>query len=101
MSTFPGRAMRELTDAGDVRRAIDTRRVMHDRDDDRTTRASALYEQLRVMTNAELTVRHPDPHAAMSMSRAAMIADIVDAEVQPATEDAGNPRKGKGSFDSS
>jgi len=97
MPTFPSRAMRELTDAGDVRRAIDTRRVMHDRDLDYESRASALYEELRTLSTDDLRIRSMN---AAGSSRVVMIAEIVAREVQPTSDDVGEPRKGMGSSDS-
>ena len=103
MPSFPSRAMRELTDTGDVRRAIDTRRVMHDRDDERATRASALYEELRLMTVPELIARATGLRIehALVFARAALIGDIIEAEVPPTVDDVGEPRRERGSSDSS
>lgn len=96
MPTFPTRAMRELTDAGDVRRAMDTRRVMHNRDDDRTTRASALYEELRLLDDATLASL-----AGFVASRVVMIADIIERDDQPTTEGVGQRTKEMGPSGSS
>jgi hypothetical protein len=103
MPSFPSRAMRGLSDVGDVRRAIGTRRVMHDRDDDRARRASALYEELRLMTVDELIARATGLRIdhALVVARAALIGDIIEAEVQPTTEDVGNRTKEMGPSGSS
>ena len=57
VSSLPDRALRGLTDAGEVRRALDERRVMHHRDEARANWASELYEELRELSTAELVER--------------------------------------------
>lgn len=77
----PDRAMRDLTDVGDVRRALDTRRVMHDRDEEAACRRSALYEELRLLTNDELAARLVELAGDMAAHygpRQVLIADIID-----------------------
>jgi len=108
MPSFPSRAMRGLSDVGDVRRAIGTRRVMHDRDDGRASRASALYEELRLLRKDDLYrragVTSPRGHprgAYSTYSRQQLIADIVEREVQPTTEDVGKRTKEMGPSGSS
>ena len=79
----PDRAMRDLTDVGDVRRALDTRRVMHDRDEELASRRSKLYEKLRLLTNDELAARLVDLAEDMAVeysSRQVLIADIIELE---------------------
>lgn len=82
MSTFPSRAMRQLTDVEEVRRAINTRRVMHDRDRDTEAAASLVYENLRMLDMAGLLRLHPDPEAVSGFSRAAVIADLIALELE-------------------
>ena len=82
MSSTPDRAMRALTDVGDVRRALEQRRVMHDRDEEAAERASALYEELRTLSGADLAVRAGAESTAIAtgMARAVLIADIIEKE---------------------
>jgi hypothetical protein len=76
--SLPDRAIRELTDAGEVRRALDERRVMHHRVEARILRASELYEELRQLSTAELVERA----GGSTMARAVLIAEIIDKESQ-------------------
>lgn len=75
MPSTPERAFRALTDAGDVRRAVSMRRVMHDRDDELAGRRSALYEELRLLTDQELVER-----AGVASPRQVLIATIIEKE---------------------
>lgn len=86
MSSLPDRVMRELTDAGDVRRALDTRRVMHDRDLELEVRRSELYEELRKLSTAELVARAYVLSRHVQVARAALIADIIDRELSELEE---------------
>ncbi len=88
--------MRELTDTGDVRRAIDTRRVMHNRDDGQSANASALYEELRLLDDVTLA-----EVAGCVASRQVMIATIIERDIQPAVDDAGQPTREREPSDSS
>ena len=82
MPSTPDRAMRSLTDAGDVRRALAERRVMHQKNEALEARASALYEELRLLSTEALQARCNE-NAQVDYpltSRAAMIADIIEYE---------------------
>ena len=78
----PDRAMRDLTDANDVRRALDTRRVMHDRDEEASSRASARYEELRLLDMPGLVnhARAIGLPCDSSLPRAVLITDILEKE---------------------
>jgi hypothetical protein len=73
--------MRALTDVGDVRRALEQRRVMHDRDEEAAGRASALYEELRLLSNDELVGRLAAFSGSPGLARAGLIAEIIERQL--------------------
>ena len=78
MPSLPDRVMHSLTDAGEVRHALGERRVLHRKDEEREARASALYENLRVLSLVELAEL-----AGHEGTRAGLMADIIEKEVGP------------------
>lgn len=64
--------MRAVTDANDVRRAMNETRVMDDRDYEGQQEASRMYEELRTLDDRTLSAM-----AGYRSSRPVMIAEII------------------------